>query len=288
MTLQHAAPLRPDPAGVPEPVTVTRGETAIGAIPAKPYRVDVTPDRDFVSINLGLVRSNQALGGDRIRPKLKRPGMMRFHPAGARTYCHGEVNDGELFLFWLDRDARMEMADEMGDRALREIDGVQEDLHSPTVIQVAQLARRFALGTALGGAMAAEALSVVALSEAMRLVTEQNREPREETPLVGSRLAVALDLVEERLEEDIGLLELARAVDMSPSRLTRAFKAATGLPPHQYLMERRVARARSLLADGHASLADVAYAAGFASQAHMTTVFKRRLGTTPGRLRRTH
>lgn len=271
-------------------VTVGEGELAISAIPARPYRVDVTPDSDFVSINLGLVHSHQALGGDRIAAKKKLPGMMRFHPAGARTYCHGEVNDGELYLFWLGREMRQRMADDFGASAILQIENVREDLTSPAVIDIAALARRFVLGNGVGGRMAAQSLSVLALAEAMRLVlAREGSEPRSQStadaPLPKAHLRRAQEMVEARLDGDIGLTDLAAATDLAPQRFARSFKLATGFTPHQYLIERRIQRAQALLVRTDEPIAEIAYACGFSSQSHMTSLFTKRLGFTPGRVR---
>ena len=67
---------------------------------------------------------------------------------------------------------------------------------------------------------------------------------------------------------------------LSPFHLARLFAGAYGLPPHKYLEGLRVDRARALLAAGR-PLAEVALAAGFASQSHLNRSFKRILGITP-------
>jgi AraC family transcriptional regulator len=94
------------------------------------------------------------------------------------------------------------------------------------------------------------------------------------------------DLLNDQLADDLPLTELALAVGLSPYQFARAFKAATGLPPHQWLMARRIERACELLAATQDALADIAYACGFASQSHMTDVFRAKLGVTPGRYRK--
>jgi len=66
--------------------------------------------------------------------------------------------------------------------------------------------------------------------------------------------------------------------------MIRSFRKATGLPPHAYLRQLRVERARELLFR-RMPLAEVALAAGFADQAHFTRTFKQITGTTPGRYR---
>jgi transcriptional regulator GlxA family with amidase domain len=61
----------------------------------------------------------------------------------------------------------------------------------------------------------------------------------------------------------------------------RAFRTSVGMPPHRYLVERRVARARELLASTNMPLAEIALAAGFSDQSHFARRFREHVGTTP-------
>jgi AraC-like DNA-binding protein len=88
------------------------------------------------------------------------------------------------------------------------------------------------------------------------------------------------DLLAGRLADPPSLDDLARESGMSPFALVRAFRAETGLPPHAYVNHLRVRLARRLL-DGGVAPADVAAAAGFADQAHLTRHFKRVVGVPP-------
>lgn len=99
-----------------------------------------------------------------------------------------------------------------------------------------------------------------------------------------SRIKRSIDLIHAQLTSDLSLQCLASESGMSHFQFSRAFKRATGQSPHQYILEQRVARAQELL-KGQGSLSDIAYAVGFSSQAHMTDVFKKRLGVTPGQYR---
>jgi AraC-like DNA-binding protein len=92
-------------------------------------------------------------------------------------------------------------------------------------------------------------------------------------------------LLEERHAEDIGLDELSRAAGLSPFHLARVFCRNVGLPPHAYLTQVRVRRARELLA-GPQPLADIAASVGFADQSHLSRHFKRIVGLPPGRWRK--
>ncbi|MFE6969369.1 AraC family transcriptional regulator [Isoptericola sp. NPDC057653] len=90
------------------------------------------------------------------------------------------------------------------------------------------------------------------------------------------------DLLDERLVEGVALGDAGALLGAHPTHLVRAFSRRFGIPPHQYLVTRRVDRARRLLLDGRPP-AEAAAAAGFADQAHLTRHFRRVLGTTPAR-----
>lgn len=94
-------------------------------------------------------------------------------------------------------------------------------------------------------------------------------------------VARAQDYLQTYYADDVSLDDLARAVNLSPYHLSRMFKAHTGLPPHKYLIQVRLQRAKVLLAEGQA-IADVAVAVGFADQSHLTKWFKRVIGVPPG------
>ena len=75
---------------------------------------------------------------------------------------------------------------------------------------------------------------------------------------------------------------MAKEACLSPFHFARAFKVATGTAPHQYVTNRRIGRAKALIAEGEFPLAVIADKCGFSSQAHFTRWFKQFVGTTPG------
>ncbi|WP_143045009.1 helix-turn-helix domain-containing protein [Variovorax sp. YR216] len=94
--------------------------------------------------------------------------------------------------------------------------------------------------------------------------------------------------VEERLAERIELRDLAAIAQLSECHFSRAFKQSMGLPPHRYVIARRIASAARMIEESDRPLADVALAAGFSDQSHFTRVFVDVMGETPRAFRHRH
>src|SRR5262249_50705692 len=94
-------------------------------------------------------------------------------------------------------------------------------------------------------------------------------------------LRAVVEYVEDQLDASLTLEQMAAIARLSVYHFARQFRRATGLPPHQYVIARRVERAKQLL-QGDLSLAEVAACAGFSDQSQFCRHFKRLLGVTPG------
>ena len=92
------------------------------------------------------------------------------------------------------------------------------------------------------------------------------------------------EYLEAHYAEAVSLERLAGLLQRHPRHLIEAFRRAYGVPPHTYLLQRRVREAKRLLLDGQAPL-EVALALGFYDQAHFGGTFKRFTGVSPGRFR---
>jgi AraC family transcriptional regulator len=95
------------------------------------------------------------------------------------------------------------------------------------------------------------------------------------------RVRRVTEYIEQNLEKELRLAELAALVCMSPYHFARLFKGSTGVPPHRFVLRRRVARARAFLAAPELSIAQIARMVGFRRPSHFTTVFRRVTGVTP-------
>lgn len=94
------------------------------------------------------------------------------------------------------------------------------------------------------------------------------------------------DFIEANLDQDVSLDDLAQVAAISVSHLKALFRRSFGVPAHQYVIHRRVERARLLLDQNEMPLSQIALEAGFAHQSHMARSMKRVLGITPAALLR--
>ena len=116
----------------------------------------------------------------------------------------------------------------------------------------------------------------VALAEVVRaLAVIRGAQPDQSRPVKR-----AMEYLRERLGESITLDDLADYADLDKFHLCRAFRAQIGMPPHAYLTQLRIMRAKELLARGERA-AHVAPLVGFCDQAQLTRHFRRIVGTTP-------
>ncbi len=109
--------------------------------------------------------------------------------------------------------------------------------------------------------------------------------PAERGGMPGRRLRRALDLLEADLESPPTLEILARQVGLSPSHFCHAFKKSMGVPPHQYVIQRRVGKAKALMADRRLNLTEIAMQCGFNGSSQFSTVFRRATGMSPSAYR---
>jgi AraC family transcriptional regulator len=129
------------------------------------------------------------------------------------------------------------------------------------------------------------------LTASHHVVSHNAGAPRpREYPIRGGLSPVArrrvLALIGARWDARLTINALAREAGLSPAHFARAFRETTGRAPHRYLLALRLQRARLLLGEPGAMISDVALRTGFSDQAHLTRLFRREFGVTPGTYRR--
>lgn len=109
---------------------------------------------------------------------------------------------------------------------------------------------------------------------------------RRRSKLAAWQLHRSMEFIEQNCLRNIRLEELADLTGLSQSHFSHAFKASTGVAPHQWQTNARLERAKQLLSQGKSSLPAIASETGFSDQAHFTRVFRKNTGTTPAHWRK--
>jgi AraC-like DNA-binding protein len=94
------------------------------------------------------------------------------------------------------------------------------------------------------------------------------------------------DFIEEHIGEKISLDALSSMVGLSPNHFARAFQQTVGMPPHRYLLRRRVEHVEQMLRETRLPLSEIAQAVGFSDQSHLARHFRRLTGMPPSVARR--
>jgi AraC family transcriptional regulator len=129
---------------------------------------------------------------------------------------------------------------------------------------------------------AAQLLAVHLLRHYTRETQDSPREPVESSlSLTRYQMKQVIEFMQAHLDQTLSLDVLAQQIGFSPYHFARLFRQALGESPHQFVLHQRIERAQHLLKKTDVPLAHIAVECGFASQSHLTQVFKRHLGLTP-------
>jgi AraC family transcriptional regulator len=130
----------------------------------------------------------------------------------------------------------------------------------------------------------------LAVSVASRLVSSYSSvAPRAITKsggLDGRRFKQTLAYIEDHLSEDLSLSRIASLTGVSASHFKTLFRESAGVPVHQYVIQRRIERAKDLLMQDKLSIAEIALATGFSHQSHMARYMRRSVGLSPRAMKR--
>jgi AraC-like DNA-binding protein len=134
------------------------------------------------------------------------------------------------------------------------------------------------------GRLYAESLSLALAARLHGMARDVGRNSGEEG-LGRQRARLVRDFIEANLGGDLSVADLSRLVGISPTRFANLFRRTFSVPVHRYVINRRMERAMSMLLTNNYRNAEIATACGFASESHLSGVFKRIVGTTPRNFR---
>lgn len=132
------------------------------------------------------------------------------------------------------------------------------------------------------GRIYAESLVQTLVLHLLRNYSTANRKSENASGgLSGYKLRRVTEFICEHLDQDLSLAEIAEVADLSQFHFARAFRRTTGMTPQQFITQKRIERAKNLLAEGDLPLVEVSLRAGFKNQSHFTTLFRKFTRLTP-------
>ncbi|HIK17741.1 MAG TPA: helix-turn-helix transcriptional regulator [Leptolyngbyaceae cyanobacterium M33_DOE_097] len=158
----------------------------------------------------------------------------------------------------------------------------QSTILDPFVYQIAQaLKSELELG-GMGGQLMVESLTTMLCVHLLRrYATRKLNIPAYKGGLSKAQVRYVMAFIEDHLEQDLNLNEMANLVQLSPHYFASLFKQTVGQSPYQYVLQRRIERSKQLLKQPDLTIAQVAQLVGFQNQSHFTTAFRRVVGCTP-------
>jgi AraC family transcriptional regulator len=214
------------------------------------------------------------------------PGDVSLLTRSQRSHWHW-TDDIDVCHLYLSEGLVSGVANEIMDRSVAEVrlrDVLKAD--DPIVTAAVDTIAREARAPSLGGALYVEAVATQLTVHLLRNYASVTfREAGDKGRLSPAQARRVAEYIDSRLHEPLNLETLAGVAGLGVWSFTRRFRQSFGRAPHAYVIERRVERARCLLAQGLRPVKEIALACGFADQAHMTRVFQARLNTTPAVLR---
>jgi AraC family transcriptional regulator len=215
-----------------------------------------------------------------------RAGQVTLLPVGQRIrgYTDGVGTRGEVQLYFQPEAVAQVVGADIDPSNLGLVRSM--DLRNPNILHAMAALRREVEQPGPMGRVYTESLVVVTLTELVRHHSTFAMARDRSEALPSRRLRRVIEYIETHLGDDLSLHSLAAEAGVGPAHFARGFKRAMGGSVHQYLMGRRVEWAAALLGGTKQSIAEVALATGFSSQAHLTTAFQRLYRTTPAAYRR--
>ncbi len=161
----------------------------------------------------------------------------------------------------------------------------QDVFGDPLISQIAMTIANEIDGGFVDGILADALNTALAVQVMRRFVDPSALVIEPSSGLSRERLKRVREYVETHLDDRLTLTDLARVACLSPYHFSRSFREAVGVGPHRYVVQRRLERAKTLMRRTNQPLVMIAEQVGFSDQSHLTSVFRRETGVTPGRYR---
>ena len=280
------------PMWVPGRLTVHSPEAGWDGISVRGYRyggsdVEVPPMRDYmiVAYRRGQTSMRRRIDSGWIQERLG-PGDVSLLTRAAESHWVWP-EDIEVVHVYLTHDELANTCRQMYERGITDVelhDVVKAD--DPAIHRTAMLIANEAAQGGTGSRLIVDSLSCQLSVHILRRHAHVlfRDSGRVDGLSFGQERAIR-EYIHEHLQENMSLDDLAGSVGLSRYHFARRFRQSTGTTPHEFVLQQRIERAKTLLHRTNTALLDIASVCGFADQSHMTREFRKRINVTPGRYR---
>ena len=242
------------------------------------------PDHVIAVHLAGTVTLRRTLAG-RTRTRKMTSGDITITPVGPRVRWQ-QTSPSLVILLRLAPEYVRHMA---GDECAMDPDRFEiQNVFATRDAIIENLGRRLLAGLELEGVDSHFYVDTLTCELALHLLRHYTTTPASDWPrtrLSPHKLRCAVDYIEENLGNPLTLAAIACAVALSPGHFAHAFREATGVTPHRYVVERRVERAKNLLRQSALPITEIADQVGCPSNSHFSVLFHRVTGVTPRQFR---
>ncbi len=254
---------------------ITAGKWLLELLPANSYQAQYVAASATIGFAFDGQTGVHAYASDRIRPFRAKPDSLAYIPRGCDVLSESRAG-GEYLC--LSQGASIPNVGASEDR-------FNNVIHAEAVSS-ARFLRMLMLWPDFADPLLLEYHSgKLADCASQHLAAKPNKRNKRST-MTEHRLSIVDELIEEHLSNKLTIGFLAESLGVSEGYFSRAFRSSVGKTPLDYIIDRRVSRARQLIQRSSADLSTIANACGFSSHAHMTETFRRRLGLSPTQLRK--
>lgn len=154
--------------------------------------------------------------------------------------------------------------------------------YDPLILQIGLALKADLESQKPGGLLYSETMATALAVHILRNYSAHSHQQVDQpSGLSASQLQLVIDYINDHLDQELSLKELAEITQLSAYHFCRSFKRSTSFTPHQYVIRQRVEKAKLLLKEGKMGIAEVAFICGFTHQSHLNRHFKRLTGMTP-------
>jgi AraC family transcriptional regulator len=249
------------------------------------------PDRHHIIVPLaGSFEASMVMAGGSVAHGKRTVGHTSIVPAGQQYFAHWKEELEDIAIH-LDPDFIARQASELVHTDRVDIVTACES-SDPLIHQIGLALASEVDAGAPAGSIYAESLVNTLVAHLLRHYSTASERFRLRFAHFGGlpkhKLRRVIEFIDENLERDLTLAELAEVADLSPFHFARSFKQTAGSTPIQFLMQRRIDFAKRMLAESELPIVEIGLRAGFKNQSHFATLFRKVTAMTPKAYRNEH